>query len=183
MPTATDPGRRLLDTAGRLFYEEGLHAVGIDRLLEEAGVAKATLYNRFGSKDALIAAYLEERSELLAEGIAATLDRLGDEAPPAARIRAVFDRLEPWMAEERYRGCPFLNASGEHPDPDHPVRQVVRAHRARLSTRFEDLAGGNARRAGALMMLYDGLMVRAQDDVDAATAMEEVHLALDGLLR
>jgi AcrR family transcriptional regulator len=124
-PTKSPARRRLLDTATRLFYAEGIHAVGIDRIIAEAGVAKATFYNHFPSKDDLVLAYIEEQDRLGREATAA-LPR----QPPRKMIAAVMGRISTAALAGDYRGCPFLNASAEYPDPQSPVRQAIDARRA-----------------------------------------------------
>src|ERR1700760_139707 len=115
MPTkAPDriPAReRLLAAADELFYEEGVHSVGIDRVIERAGVAKATLYSAFGSKDQLVRAYLAARH-------AATRDRMTRELAaryrtPRERLLGVFDVLGELFGEPGFRGCPFISACAE----------------------------------------------------------------------
>ncbi|WFP74376.1 TetR/AcrR family transcriptional regulator [Mesorhizobium sp. WSM4906] len=126
----TDIGRgssarnRVLDTATRLFYAEGVHAVGVDRIIAEAGVAKATFYKYFPAKDELVRAYVQNQSRL---GRAAT-DRIG-KRPARDMILAIFDLVADAAAQPGYRGCPFLNAAAEYPDPGHPVRQAIAEHR------------------------------------------------------
>src|SRR5687767_12364513 len=96
------PRRRLIDTATRLFYADGIHAVGIDRIIAEAGVAKATFYNHFPSKDDLVLAYIEEQDRLGREATAA-LPRQS----PRKMIAAVLGRISTTAAAGDYRGCPF----------------------------------------------------------------------------
>lgn len=105
--TAMD--ERILKTADRLFYEQGIRAVGVDTIAAEAGISKRTLYNHYPSKDALILAYLRRRF-----GVLTTADdeRLAD-APPAAQILGVFDRLERSIGRPGFHGCPFVNAVAE----------------------------------------------------------------------
>src|ERR1700709_127446 len=94
---------RILDTAGRLFYGQGIRAVGVDTIAAEIGISKRTLYNYFPSKDALITAYLGRRA----------LPRAASDRPPLEQIFGVFDWLEKWFASNSFRGCPFVNAVAE----------------------------------------------------------------------
>src|SRR6516225_2910212 len=111
MATPRTPARdRLLAAADELFYKEGIHTVGIDRVLEKAGVAKASLYSTFGSKEELVHAYLQLRAERRQRRISERLARLDD---PRERVLAVFDVLGDAAAEPGYRGCAFVNASAE----------------------------------------------------------------------
>jgi AcrR family transcriptional regulator len=116
----------VLDTAARLFYAEGVHAVGVDRIIAAAGVAKATFYHHFPAKDELV-------------------------------------------REPKYRGCPFVNAAAEYPDPDHPVRQAIAEHRRWFRELLRDLlvADGHPdadRTADIMVALKDGLLVAADLD-------------------
>src|ERR1700729_3086044 len=124
---------RLLAAAEELFYEEGVHTVGIDRVIERAGVAKATLYSVFGSKDELVRAYLEQHNatwhERLTEQVTARY------AQPRERLLGVFDVLGERFTEPDYRGCAFVNASAET-RPGSLVEQVSDQSPARLVTLF-----------------------------------------------
>src|SRR5215475_13454506 len=99
---------RLLAAANELFYKEGIHTVGIDRVIEKAGVAKASLYSTFGSKDELIRAYLEMRHEARVKRVAAVFDKYSD---PRERIDGIFESMGETMAQSGFRGCAFVNAS------------------------------------------------------------------------
>ena len=126
MPTV--PARdRVLRTATSLFYGQGIRAVGIDRIIAEAGVAKATFYHHFPTKDALVAAYLTEQSRLQREAVAGLGPLAGREA-----LLAFFDAVADSTRDPVFRGCQFVNAAAEFPDPQHPVRRVVADHRAWL---------------------------------------------------
>ena len=127
---------RLLATATRLFYLEGLHSVGIDRIIERAGVAKASLYSSFGSKDELVRAYLQGRHEIRRGRLMAGLERYAD---PRDRLLGVFDVLAEVAAEQNFRGCAFYNASAEG-SPGGPVDEVVAANRAWTRGLFTELA-------------------------------------------
>jgi len=156
--TQSPARRRILDTASALFYGEGIHAVGVDRVIASAGVAKATFYHHFPSKDELVRAYVQEQSDLVR---AATVPR-GD--TPQDRILSVFDDLNRYTCGPGFRGCAFVNAAVEYPDPAHPVRQVVAAHRAWFHGLLCDLlteAGRTDadRTATMLTMIRDGLVV------------------------
>ena len=98
-----DMQERILQTTDRLFYGQGIRAIGVDTIAAEIGISKRTLYNYFPSKDALIAAYLSRRSVPLE----------ASDRPPAEQILGWFDRLECWAASEDFRGCPFVNAVAE----------------------------------------------------------------------
>jgi AcrR family transcriptional regulator len=150
--------RRVLDTASALFYAEGIHAVGIDRVIAEAAVAKATFYHHFPSKDDLVRAYLEEQSDLIKRATIPSGDTYEDQ------VVSVFDGIGEYACGPGFRGCAFINAAAEYPDPDHPVRRVVADHRAWFRGILEDLLtaahhSDAARTATMLLMLRDGLVV------------------------
>ncbi|MFP3914314.1 MAG: TetR/AcrR family transcriptional regulator [Actinomycetota bacterium] len=113
---------RLLQAADRLFYQEGIRTTGIDHLVAEAGVAKMTLYNQFGSKDGLVAAYLRARHD---DWLRRLDTHLGKASSPIEEILAVFDAYIESASQPGHRGCAFLNAAAELPDRDHPARAVV----------------------------------------------------------
>src|ERR1044071_4421276 len=109
-PDRRSARERLLEAAEELFYEEGVNTVGIDRVIERAGVAKASLYNTFGSKEALIRSYLAARHEARRARIMETLARYDT---PRAKLLGVFDALGEIIAEAGFRGCAFLRATAE----------------------------------------------------------------------
>jgi AcrR family transcriptional regulator len=172
---------RLLSAADELFYAEGIHTVGIDRVIEQAGVAKATLYSAFGSKDGLIRAYLEARFEDRKDRITRALEQL---ATPRERILGVFGVLGRTCAKPDFHGCAFMNASAESP-PGGTVQELSDMSRAWTHALFLDLA----RQAGAqdperlarqLVQLYDGAIISARmdRDSDAATTAKETAAAI-----
>jgi AcrR family transcriptional regulator len=182
----TNPARtRLLDTATRLFYAEGVHAVGIDRIIAEAGVAKATFYHHFPAKDELVRAYVNQQSQLQ-RATAAGLP----EAAPRDMVLAIFDNVGDLGRDPGYRGCPFVNAAAEYPDPAHPVRQTVADHRRWFRGLLRDLlvADGHPdaeRTADLLVALKDGLLVGADLDDPARRGVirDAVARLLDGAAR
>lgn len=171
-PEAGSARRRLLDTATRLFYEGGIHAVGIDRIIAEAGVAKATFYKHFPSKDDLVVAYLEEIDRLGREAVAA----LPAQAP-RKKISAVMGRISEAVTAGGWRGCPFLNAAAEYPDPASPVRQAINARRAWYHDTLENLLVQDGDPAASvtaslLVALSDGLLESAYlDDAESVPAL------------
>ena len=112
---------RLLAAANELFYQEGIHTVGIERVLERAGVAKASLYSTFGSKDELVRAYLLARHERRQARINA---RIARHESPREKILAIFDLVAELAAEPNFRGCAFVRASSEGPAGESKVAQV-----------------------------------------------------------
>lgn len=178
--------QRLLDAADELFYEGSIHTVGIDRVIERAGVAKASLYDTFGSKEALIQAYLLARHEARKLRIA---DRLATYAGPRERLLGVFDIMREAASDPRFRGCPFSRAAAEAA-PSAGIREACDTARSWLRDLFTSLAreAGAAdpeALAGQLMLLYDGASVSAHMEGNAsaaaaarATAERLIELAL-----
>ena len=156
---------RLLAAAGELFYENGINSVGIDRVIEHAGVAKASLYDCFGSKEELIRSYLEERSRVRQARIE---ERLSKYDNPQEKILSIFDLLGELASRPDYRGCAFVRASADANSSD-KVRGVCEQSRAYILGKFTDLC----REAGALdplllakqlVLLYDGATISAHMD-------------------
>jgi AcrR family transcriptional regulator len=129
--TLTPAAQRILDTAAELFYTRGIHAVGVDTIAAESGVTKRTLYDRFGSKDGLLVTYLEQRDRRWRALIEA---RLAERTDPIDRVLTPFDVLPEWLPDSS-RGCSFINAFAELPDPAHPGRQVIVAEKQWLKVR------------------------------------------------
>jgi len=159
---------RLLAAANELFYSEGVHSVGIDRVIERAGVAKASLYSSFGSKDELVRAYLAARAERRQQRIS---ERLARETEPRAKILAVYDVLGEFTAQPEYRGCAFVNASAEMPHGESKLTAVCASSRGWIRALFTSLAhdagaSDAAALAGQLVLLYDGAMISASMDHD-----------------
>ena len=175
-PTPAVPERRsararLLAAAEELFYDEGVHTVGIDRIIERAGVAKASLYATFGSKEELVRSYLAARQDARRARI---LDRIARFTTPRTRLLGVFDAMGELFAEPGYRGCAFMRASAEvKPGSSVPtVCDDARAWTRELLTGLARDAGvaRPAALAGQLVLLYDGASVSAQMDRDPKTA-------------
>jgi AcrR family transcriptional regulator len=162
---------RLLASANELFYSEGVHSVGIDRVIEHAGVAKASLYNTFGSKEALVHAYLMQRHEATTTRVTGVLDELDE---PRAKILAVFESQGEVMARPGFRGCAFVGASAES-KPGGLVEESTRAYRDWFRALFTDLAAqAGARRpeelGRQLHLLYDGAAASGNLDHDSGAA-------------
>jgi len=162
---------RLLAAANELFYEEGVNTVGIDRVIERAGVAKATLYSAFGSKDELIRAYLEQRYQARRERTMRALEKYES---PRERLMAVFDTLADSLSQPNYHGCAFVNASAEA-RPGSPIETAVDGYRGWLRGLLTQLAqeAGAAdpqQLAWQLHLLYDGASVSARMDHDPGAA-------------
>jgi AcrR family transcriptional regulator len=181
--TVSEARNRLLGSASRLFYAEGLHSVGIDRVIADAGVTRATLYRHFPSKDDLLVAYLAAADQAIRGQVAAAVEAGGT---PAETVLAVATTIADGIRSPGFRGCAFLNAAAEYPDPDHPVHRAVLAHRAWfLSTVTELLAatGESAPEAAArhFVMLRDGAMA-AGCLSDPAPVCETFLRGVEGIL-
>lgn len=156
---------RILKTASRLFYLRGIHAVGVDLVVEEAGVAKTSLYRHFRTKDDLIAAFLKrEDADFWKQwdSVAA-----GHQSDAGAELNAQLEWIAERLERPNYRGCPQLNVAAEFPAPDHPARLVATAHKKELLRRLEIMAERlRAKRphelAAQLAVLINGAFVSAQ---------------------
>jgi AcrR family transcriptional regulator len=175
--------QRLLQAADELFYNEGIHTVGIDRVIASAGVAKGSLYYSFTGKDELVHEYLTHRHGKWAERVTAGIEAHTD---PRARILAVYDVLGTLFAQPDYRGCAFMNATAEAA-PDSVEAQAATTFRAWVRNLFLDLAtdvdaDDPKQLADALVLLYDGAVATAQMDKApeaARTARRTAELILD----
>jgi AcrR family transcriptional regulator len=128
---------KVLRSASDLFYRNGITATGVDTIVEHAGVSKRTLYNNFGGKDELVAAYLRDRDERWRTSLEETTNRYED---PKERLLATFEAYGEWLVGDDYRGCAFINAATEIADPDHPARAVALSHKKRVQEHLASLA-------------------------------------------
>ncbi|WP_343234989.1 TetR/AcrR family transcriptional regulator [Streptomyces sp. SID10853] len=132
----TPAGRRIVAAAEELFYNRGITAVGVDLIAEHSGVTKRTLYNQFGSKDHLVAAYLTGRDQRWRSLVRAAVDACDS---PADAVTAPFEALRAW-SRTNSRGCAFINALAELPDPSHPAHRIAANQKLWLLNLFEELA-------------------------------------------
>jgi len=186
----TPPAReRLLDAPDDLFYNHGFHSVGLDRVIEVAGVTKTTFYNHFESKDDLIIQTLAQRDvDELNDWVAIMKERGGDD--PRACMLALTEILREWFQQEGFRGCIFINAAIEFPIPTDPVHIAAASHGQHLYEIVLDLA----KKAGAerpellsrqLLMLISGALISrhvALDHTAAETARATAELLLEAHL-
>ncbi|MFJ3496609.1 TetR/AcrR family transcriptional regulator [Streptomyces sp. NPDC086091] len=154
---------RVLEAACELFTRRGINSTGVDLVSEVAGVSKRSLYQRFPSKDHLIAAYLPRATDRFLEAV---LPPAGDTTPPAGRLVAVFDTARRASADPDFRGCPVLNAAAELLDPEHPVRGVALGYKQRMEAYFTELAAAAGAADAALLaeqlvVVFDGAMAYA----------------------
>ena len=160
----TPGARRVLDAASALFYERGIHAVGVDTIAEAAGVTKKTLYDRFGSKEALVVSYLQHRDARWRAHLTDHLARVA--APGIDRVLAVFDAANSWSGENGPKGCSAINARAEIGDghDGHPVFPEIARQKVWLLDLFTELcreagAVDPAAMAQRMMLLYEGAIV------------------------
>lgn len=169
---------KILETANELFYGDGIRTVGVDRLISESAVTKATFYKHYGSKDRLIVQYVRYRDKATRDRVHAVID--GNPQPELA-LRGLMGQVSDEIAGPEFRGCAFLNAASEYPDPTHPVRLVVGEHRdwytGVLTTLLSEMGHpmpGDA--ADELMLACDGARGGgyAGDPIAATTALGRV---------
>ncbi|MEU5318524.1 TetR/AcrR family transcriptional regulator [Streptomyces sp. NPDC021056] len=186
--TMTPAGRRVLEAAERLFYERGIHAVGVDLIADEAGVTKKTLYDRFGSKEQIVVEYLADRDDRWRAFLAQHLDAA--QPASAARVLAVFDASRAWSAQHSPKGCSMVNAHAEISDPAHPAYAIITGQKQWMLALFTDLAGdispdGAEHLGRTLMLLHEGALVAhglniLPDAIRHAREQAQVLLAATG---
>lgn len=167
---------RILETADRLFYRQGIRAVGVDTVAAEVGISKRTLYNYFPSKDALILAYLSRRLQPW---------ETSDSKPPADQILGDFDRLERQFSQKEFRGCPFVNAVAELGNSTRAANQIAIKYKEQRRTWFRELlvrlnVADADHIATQLMLLVDGAVAAAlvRGDPKMARAAREAARVL-----
>jgi len=168
--------QRILDAADRLFYGEGIRAVGVDPIAAEVGISKRTLYNYFPSKDDLVVGYLARRLRPIAIS----------ERPPAQQILEDFDRLEAAFADGGFRGCPFVNAVAELKEPGHAANKIALAFKDQRRAWFRELlsrlpVAKPDQLAMQLLLLVDGAIAAAvvrKDPKMARVAQEAARVLL-----
>jgi len=125
----TDTREKILATAEKLIYENGIHATGMDLLVKTSGVARKSIYRYFATKDDVAAAALNARDVRWMQWFRSECEKA---ATPEERIISVFDVLKGWFMSDGFRGCAFINTAGEVGDADDPVRQIARLHKQKL---------------------------------------------------
>ena len=186
----TPAARRVLEVASELFYSRGINTVGMELVAEEAGVTKKTIYDRFGSKQSLVVAYLRARDQRWRDFLTS---RVEAHTSPADRVVATFAALGEWMDRENERGCAMVNAYAELSDPEHPGRAVAEEQKHWLRDLYRDLVartgvGDPEPLADTLGMLHEGAVVArnvtgiadaAHTAQEAARTLLRVHGGLD----
>lgn len=164
---------RLIEAATELFYADGLRAVSVDRVVERAGTTKVTFYRHFKSKDDLVVAHLERRAQQERDGIGAAIEHAHGDA--GRTFELIADALGTMACAPGFRGCPFINAAAEYPEPDSAVRRAVDDHRSWCRATYRQIVeplhlpdpDGVAR---DLMLLRDGAMVAGSLDDEEMVA-------------
>ncbi len=164
---------RLLGAATRLFCKNGINATGIDAIINEAGTAKTTLYKLFGSKTNLVHAVLETEGKQWREWFIETIESGGGSAQ--TKLTRIFPALKHWFREERFYGCPFINAVGEHDKDQKQFRAIAMKHKKVVLAYIEKLAGEMGAAdpevlAHQLGLLIDGAIVAAMVSRDPGVA-------------
>lgn len=152
--------QRILETAGRLFYRQGYNSTGINQLIAEAGVAKASLYQHFKTKDDILKAYLAETSQAWFEQVTRTTDA---HSTTKEKVLALFDMLRDTLTNADFRGCNFQNAAVELAIDETDTRQFIQTHKSRMRQIFADLlisSGSDV--ADEVTLLFEGAMITSQ---------------------
>jgi len=179
MQGVNEPDARIAYQAGELFHEHGITATGVEALSKAAGISKRTLYERFGSKDGLIAAAFDVRDVPVFELYTKPAELA---ATPRGQLKQLFAELEASIRSPEFRGCPFTSASSELADPRHPAHPVIRRHKERLRRWLLARArtGGAAEPAKLsrqLMIVFDGALVQSLVQRSARPARDARELA------
>ncbi|MBL1288033.1 TetR/AcrR family transcriptional regulator [Streptomyces sp. NPDC057067] len=175
-PATASPARaRLLETASAIFYAEGIRHVGVDRIIAEAQVTRVTFYRHFPSKEDLVLAHVEQRDQQIRSVVTEAFRTSTD---PEALLLMMMAGVGAEICGPGFRGCPFINAAAEYPDPGHPVRRAVQAHRTWFRQTVLNLATAagctdSEHTTAALILLRDGAM--AGGDLDDPQSVRE-HL-------
>lgn len=177
-PTKRD---ELVGKALAAFYAHGFHATGMDRLVEETGISKTSMYKHFRSKEDLILAALQRRDAEFRDWLFRRMAALGKS--PRGQLLAMFDALGEWIEEPGFRGCMFVKAASEFQEPDHPIHAQAAAHKALIYDHLHGLAaqagaGDPDRLARQLLVLKEGAIVTAQVEGCRAAAPQAKDAAM-----
>jgi AcrR family transcriptional regulator len=161
----SDKKEQLIEVATALFNRHGYHATGVDRIMEETGISKATLYRHFKTKDELIVAVLERLDQKAREEMRSFVESASSD--PRSRLLATFDQLEIWLQDKAFNGCPFMAAASEFGEKPNLVLQQVEMHKRLYLAYFEELARAAGlddprTRARQIVMLHEGAVAFAQ---------------------
>jgi AcrR family transcriptional regulator len=159
---------KVLETASQLFYEQGYHPTGINQVIAAAGVAKASFYYHFASKEDLCIAYLEKRHQ---DWFGWLREEVEQNEEPQERLLSLFTFLEKWLSSSDFRGCAFLNITAEFPSPDNRIRLLVVNHKDALQTYIGELINSlniptsrsnSAYLVNAIYLLFEGTICKCQ---------------------
>jgi len=173
----------IINTAIELFREYGYHATGIDRIIDEAGVSKKTLYAHFRSKEELLIAALRQYDGLFRNNFMRKVDQAAK--TPREKLLAIFDVAETWFSQNKFFGCMFINVIGEYSKKDSPVRDICKQFKQLMRTYFKELcveAGAKEPDllADKLALLFEGAVVTSQvsQKLEAAKTAKEIAKSL-----
>jgi AcrR family transcriptional regulator len=159
---------KILETASRLFYEQGYHVTGINQLIAEAGVAKASFYHHFSSKEELCIAYLQKRHQDWFSWLQQEVEQYEDHQE---RLLSLFTFLERWLSNSNYRGCAFLNIASEFPSPESKIRLLVMEHKSALHDYIRQLVeklDSSSKKSNidflvdTIYLLFEGSIIKSQ---------------------
>ena len=168
-PKSSPARERILQTARKLFYQDGIRATGVDRLIAESSVTKTTFYRHFKSKNNLIIAYLEQRDKRLLETLREGLQHHG------GGVGAIVLTFKDWFESDNFRGCAFLNSVAEIGDILPEVIEITQRHKREIANLLETVLPQSDNRpeiAMTLAMAIDGATVRAQYDQNSTSAVQ-----------
>ncbi|MHB8455111.1 MAG: TetR/AcrR family transcriptional regulator [Acidiferrobacterales bacterium] len=171
---------RIILAAHDLFYQEGIRATGIDRVIAESGVTKVTFYRHFPGKNVLIREYLEYRHRLWTAWFTDALQRHGGNA------KAIIPALAEWFSDEHFRGCAFINSVGEMGGVMPEVIEIARRHKQEMTAAISNLlptSGRYGKNAQAMALAIDGAIIRAQLDETPGAALSTLGRLLKPLLQ
>ncbi|WP_022949898.1 TetR/AcrR family transcriptional regulator [Methylohalobius crimeensis] len=177
----SEPAERILKTAGELFYTQGYAATGVNQIISEAGVARASFYQHFPSKKDLAVAYLRRRHRIWFQWLRSHVER---ETEPTARLSALFDFLADWLPASGYRGCAFLNMMSESPTLGGEIQAVIKQHKSELRdyiralTAYLDVSP-QEQIADVVLVLFEGAIIECQVMRD----LWPIEAAKKGILR
>jgi AcrR family transcriptional regulator len=183
VPRSSPAREHLLETASKIFYEEGINSVSVDRIIDAANGTRSTFYRHFPSKEDLVAAYINERDTQIRSACEMAAEH---EPDPANLLRLIIGAIGDDLCSPGFRGCPFINAAAEFPDPASIIHQAVAAHRSWFRGLILDLitrAGARAPEptARTLILLRDGAMVGGYLE-DATATRAALTEAVDSIL-
>jgi AcrR family transcriptional regulator len=161
---SSDPSARILEAASRLFYEQGYHATGVNQIIVEAGVAKASFYYHFRSKEELCVAYLHKRHQDWFSWLQREIERYES---AQERLLGLFAFLEQWLPDSNFRGCAFLNITSEFPSAGNEIRLLVSIHKGDLRD--------------YIRQLVNNLRISADED-DLALRTDLIYLLFEGAI-